>query len=54
MGVSKGTEGSIFVVPQYSENAKGGLNAWDRYFIVNSKNQSLGSSLLQSLFLEIL
>lgn len=56
MVVSKGNGGSFLVCSAsgYRENTKGGLKACDRYSILNSKNHSLGSSLLQSLFLEIL
>lgn len=54
--MSKGTGGSLLVCAAsgYRENAKGALKSCDRYFIVNSENHSLVSSLLQGLFLEIL
>lgn len=54
MGVSKGNGGYLLIcgVSGYRENAKGALKTC--YFIVNSKNESVGSSLLQGLFVEIL
>lgn len=55
-GVSNGNGVSLLVcgASGYRENAKGALKSCDRYFIMNSKDQSQGSSLLQGLFLEIL
>lgn len=55
-GVSNGSGVSLLVcgASEYKENAKGALKSCDRYFIMNSKDQSQGSSLLQGLFLEIL
>lgn len=55
-GVSNGHGVSSLVcgASGYRENAKGALKSCDRYFIMNSKDQSQGSSLLQGLFLEIL
>lgn len=52
MCVSKGNGGSSLVcgASGYREKAKGDLKSRDRYFIMNSKDQSLGSSLLQGLF----
>lgn len=56
MGVSRGSGRSslVCVASGYRENAKGALKSCDRHFVMNSKDQSLGSSLLQGLFLEIL
>lgn len=56
MGVSKGNGGSLLVrvASRYRENARGALEYCDRHFIMNSKDQSLSSLLLQGLFLEIL
>lgn len=54
MGVSKDNGGSSLVcgASGYREIAKGDLKSCDRYLIMNSKDQSLGSSLLQGLFVE--
>lgn len=55
-GVSNGNGVSLLVcvASGYRENVKGALKSCDRYFIMNSKDQSQGNSLLQGLFLEIL
>lgn len=55
-GLSKGNGGSLLVCGASGcrENAKGALKSCGKYFIMNSKDQSQSSSLLQGLFLEIL